>query len=266
MPAACALQSGAGPATAENVRKSAAMSGRFEPLVLCYHATSASWDHHLSVAPRALERQIQLLLARRYRAARAEDLIAGRGRLLHITFDDAFESVLDALSAVEHLRVPATVFACTGLADRGRPFPAWKLSNGTTFRQSDLRTLDWDSLRDLTERGVEVGSHTVSHPHLTRLSDLELERELRESREHLEAELGRRCRFLAYPFGDHDQRVRAATRNAGYEAAFALPGMASPFDPFRIPRIGIWRKDGFVRFVLKTSLTRHPIGTLRRWR
>jgi peptidoglycan/xylan/chitin deacetylase (PgdA/CDA1 family) len=241
------------------------MSQRFKPLVLCYHATSASWDHHLSVAPRILERQIQLLLARRYRAASAEDLIAGRGRLLHVTFDDAFGSVLDALSALERLRVPATVFACTGLADHGRPFPAWKLSGGTTFSESDLRTLDWDNLRDLTERGVEVGSHTVSHPHLTRLSDLELERELRESREQLETELGRRCRFLAYPFGDHDERVRAATRSAGYEAAFALPGKARPFDRFGIPRIGVWRKDGLARFVLKTSLARRPIGALRGW-
>jgi len=241
------------------------MSRRFEPLVLCYHATSASWDHHLSVAPNALERQIRLLLARRYRAARAEDLIAGRGRLLHVTFDDAFESVLDALPALERLRIPATVFACTGLADRGRPFPAWKLTGPRNFTESDLRTLDWDRLRNLSERGVEVGSHTVSHPHLTQLSDLELERELRESREQLEAELGRRCRFVAYPFGDHDGRVRAATRNAGYEAAFALPGRSRPFDAFGIPRIGIWRKDGLVRLVLKTSVTRHPIGRLRRW-
>jgi peptidoglycan/xylan/chitin deacetylase (PgdA/CDA1 family) len=242
------------------------MSRRFKPLVLCYHAAAATWDHHLSVPPRALERQLRLLIAQRYRAVPAAELVAGGGRLLHVTFDDAFRSVLDALPVIERLGVPATVFACAGLADGGQAFPIAKLPDDTRIAASDLRTLSWDGLRALVERGHEVGSHTVSHPHLTRISDLELTRELRESREHLESELGRRCRFLAYPYGDHDRRVRVAAREAGYEAAFALPGRARPFDPFGIPRVGIWRKDGLVRFMLKTSAARRPIGTLRRSR
>lgn len=242
------------------------MSRRFKPIVLCYHATAGGWEHQLSVSPDALERQIRLLLARRYRAVPAAELMAGRGRLFHVTFDDAFRSVHDALPAMERLGVQATVFACTGLADGGRRFPVVKLPGDPTPAESDLRTMSWDELRALVERGHEVGSHTVSHPRLTQISDQELGRELRESREQLESELGRRCRFLAYPFGDHDTRVRVAAREAGYEAAFALPGKARPFDSFGVPRVGIWRKDGLVRFMLKTSAARRPIGTLRRWR
>lgn len=242
------------------------MSRRFKPLVLCYHATAATWDHRLSVSPRTLERQIRLLLARRYRPVRAAELVAGNGRLLHVTFDDAFRSVLDALPVMERLGVPATVFACAGLADGPRPFPVVKLPGDPRPADSDLRTMSWDELRALVERGHEVGSHTVSHPHLTRISDPELARELRESREHIESELGRRCRFLAYPYGDHDRRVRVAAREAGYEAAFALPGKARPFDPWGVPRVGLWRKDGLVRFMVKTSAARRPIGTFRRWR
>jgi peptidoglycan/xylan/chitin deacetylase (PgdA/CDA1 family) len=240
------------------------MSRRFEPVVLCYHAVSERWAHHLSVSPQSLERQVRLLLARGYRAVPAADVVAGRGRLLHVTFDDAFRSVLDAQPALERLGVPATVFACAGLADGGQPFPVSKLYG--TPGATDLLTLNWDGLRGLVERGIEVGSHTVSHPHLTRLTDLELERELRESRERLESELGRRCRYLAYPDGDHDARVRAVARETGYEAAFALPGRAKPFDPFGIPRVGVWRKDGLARFALKTSATRRAIGFLRGWR
>jgi peptidoglycan/xylan/chitin deacetylase (PgdA/CDA1 family) len=239
------------------------MPDRFEPVVLCYHAVSERWAHHLSVSPQTLERQVRLLLARRYCAVPAKEVVGGRGRLFHVTFDDAFRSVFDALPRLERLGVPATVFACTRLADGGLPFPVSKLYGSPG---DDLRTLDWDGLRELVERGIEVGSHTVSHPHLTGLTDHELAREVTHSRERLEAELGRRCRFLAYPDGDHDERVRGAAREAGYEAAFALPGRTKPFDPFAIPRAGVWRKDGLVRFTLKTSSARGTIGALRGWR
>lgn len=247
-------------------RESRTVSKRFEPIVLCYHAVSERWEHRLSVPPQALERQVRLLLRRRYRPVPAAAVAAGRGRLLHVTFDDAFQSTLDALPALELLGVPATVFACAGLADGGLPFPVLTSADAGTTTEADLRTLDWDGLRELVERDVEVGSHTVSHPYLTQLTDAELDRELRESRERLESELDRRCRFVAYPYGDHDERVRAAARAAGYEAAFALPGRARPFARFGIPRIGIWRKDRTGRVLLKTSAARRPLGALRRWR
>ena len=64
-----------------------------------------------------------------------------------------------------------------------------------------------------------------------------------------------RCRFLAYPFGEEDARVRLAARSSGYDAAFALPGNQSSADPYAVPRIGIWRKDGTLRAALKTSAT-----------
>jgi peptidoglycan/xylan/chitin deacetylase (PgdA/CDA1 family) len=239
---------------------------RFEPLVLCYHATSATWSHRLSVSPDVLERQLRLLIRRRYRAVPAADVVGGRGRLLHVTFDDAFQSVLDVVPVLERLGVPATVFACSDLADGGRTFPIMRLPGDADPPAADLRTLSWDGLRALVERGHEVGSHTASHPFLSQISARELRRELVDSRERLEAGLGRPCRFLAYPYGDHDERVREAARQAGYDAAFALPGRARPFDRFGVPRIGIWQKDGLARFTLKTSVARRPVGALRRWR
>ena len=59
------------------------------PLVLCYHAVSDAWSHPLAVRPRALERQLRSLLRRRLRPVDAADVVAGNGRLLHVTFDDA---------------------------------------------------------------------------------------------------------------------------------------------------------------------------------
>jgi peptidoglycan/xylan/chitin deacetylase (PgdA/CDA1 family) len=222
------------------------------PLVLCYHAVSDGWDDVLSVGPLALERQLRRLLALRYRPASAGEAVAHRGRVLHVTFDDAFRSVHAAVPVLERLGVPATVFACTGYAERGDPLAVPELAAEAAAHPGELATMTWDELRSLAERGVEVGSHTVTHAHLRRLAHDDLARELRDSRERLEAELDRPCRFLAYPYGEEDGRVRRAAREAGYEAAFGLSpdGVA---DRFAVPRVGIWRHDGLARVTLKTA-------------
>jgi peptidoglycan/xylan/chitin deacetylase (PgdA/CDA1 family) len=114
--------------------------------------------------------------------------------------------------------------------------------------------MTWDDLRVLAADGVEVGSHTETHRHLPSLSELELERELKESRRRLEDELGRPCRFLAYPYGEESPRVQDAARAAGYDAAFALPGPSGrPVNPFALRRVGVYLRDNRLRFRLKTS-------------
>jgi peptidoglycan/xylan/chitin deacetylase (PgdA/CDA1 family) len=230
-------------------------TGRFGPLVLCYHAASDGWEHKLSVPPAALERQLGLLLAW-YRPVPADGLLTSGRRALHVTFDDAYRSIDAVLPALRRRGVPATVFACSGYADDGRPLDVPELADEVAAQPAELATMGWDELRALADDGVEIGSHTVSHPHLPRLDDAELRRELTESREHIADELRRPCRYLAYPFGDEGGRVRAAARAAGYEAAFSLPGAASPVDAFGIPRLGVWRKDHLPRLLAKVAFAR----------
>jgi peptidoglycan/xylan/chitin deacetylase (PgdA/CDA1 family) len=217
----------------------------------------------MSVAPTMIERQLRLLLARRLRPAGAADVAHGRGRLLHVTFDDAYTSVRHVLPVLERLRVPATVFAATGFVGTTLRVP--ELAQEAETHPHELETMGWDELRGLGERGVEVGSHTVSHPHLPRLTDEELARELVDSRIRLEDELGRRCALLAYPFGDEDRRVQEAARRAGYEAAFALPGRDSWPSRYAIPRVGVYQRDGIVRTALKTvTAVRRPAAAALR--
>jgi len=239
------------------------------PLVLCYHAISDTWRDPLSVSPGVFERQVRAVLQRGYRPASAAETIAGRGKLLHVTFDDAFRSVSRALPALDRLGAPATVFVCPALADGAEPFAVPELDPRAPEQTEELDTMGWDELGGLVERNIEVGSHTLTHPHLTTLGDRELLSELQLSRERLEDELGVRCRFLAYPYGEEDERVRAAVRSSGYEAAFALPGKQSPLDIYALPRVGIWRKDGSVRVSVKTSqvgrrLLADPLNSARR--
>lgn len=239
------------------------MSSNSTPLVLCYHAVSDEWNHTLSVSPAALRRQMRLVLARRYRPVAAGDVL-GSGRVVHVTFDDAFRSVLSALPMLDELHVPTTVFVCSGYADHGVPLAVPELADEARDHPRELATMDWDTLRELAERGVEVGSHTMSHAHLSAVSDDELAWELRESRERIESQIGRPCRFLAYPYGEHDARVRAAARSCGYEAAFSLAARNRPLDRFALPRVGVWRHDGLLRTTLKTSAARYAIAALHR--
>lgn len=225
------------------------MSARFAPLVLCYHAVSATWPNELAVAPDVLVSQVKALVRRGYRPASADEILGGRGRLLHVTFDDAYRSVLAALPPLESLGVRATVFASPAFADEGGVVDPGAVGE----EGEETRSLDWDGLAGVAERGHEVGSHSLTHARLTELSDAELAQELVVSRERLEVRLGRPCRYVAYPHGDHDRRVRLAARAAGYEAGFAIPGRRRPIDPFAIPRVGLYRKDGRLRFALKTS-------------
>lgn len=225
-------------------------------LVLCYHSVSDEWEHQLAVRTRAFERQLASLLRRGFRPVAAEAVLDGGRRSLHVTFDDAYADIGGALGTLERLGVPATVFASTAFADEGRPLDVPELADEAAARPERLRTMTWEQLRGIAERGVTIGSHTVNHPHLPTLSDSELDRELGDSRARIEDELGRPCRLFAYPYGEHDDRVRAAVRRVGYDAAFALWAGSSRRDRFALPRVDLYRRDDGLRGTLKTSFVK----------
>jgi peptidoglycan/xylan/chitin deacetylase (PgdA/CDA1 family) len=162
------------------------------------------------------------------------------------SFDDAFRSAAAVFPALEQLGVRVQIFVCTGYAGDGRPLTIPELA-GDDPKQ--LVTMAWDELRAHAERGVGIGSHGVSHAHLARLSDDELRRELTDSKAALEDELGRPCRELAYPYGEHDERVRRFTRAAGYERAYGLHRDGA--DALALRRLDLYRRHTPVRTLLR---------------
>ena len=239
------------------------MSRRFRSLILCYHAASDTWPCGLSLAPHEIERQLRGLLRRGYRPATAAETLSGERGRLHVTFDDAYRSVWSLVPALERFGVRATVFACSAYADDGRSLDIPELAEENAAHPGESETMDWDALRELADRGHEIGSHTVTHPHLTELSDGDLDRELRESRERIATELRRPCRFVSYPYGDEDERVQRSARAVGYDAAFALPGRDAPVNLHALPRVGVYRRDTGLRFKLKTTALARRAASLR---
>jgi peptidoglycan/xylan/chitin deacetylase (PgdA/CDA1 family) len=153
---------------------------------------------------------------------------------------------------LERLGLPPTIFVCTSYARTGAPLDIGELAGDD---RDQLRTMTWDELRAHCERGVCVGSHGRSHAHLTELGDEQLRSELRDSKQEIEDELGRPCAELAYPYGEHDMRVRTAARVAGYELAYGLS--ESGRDQYALPRLDLYRRHAPWRaMLLATPLRR----------
>ena len=239
------------------------------PIVLCYHAVSESWSAPLSVTPRGLERQIRLLRARGYHGETFTEAVLGTRseRTVAITFDDAYRSVFElAFPILSRGGFRGTVFVPSAFADTESPM-AWPGIDHWLGgpHEAELRPMSWDQLRRLAEAGWEIGSHTRTHPRLTQLDDESVARELAGSRRDCERGLGRPCRSLAYPYGDHDERIVRAARDAGYAAACTLPADWHRLDPLCWPRIGVYHPDHPLRFRLKLSPAVGRLRASRAW-
>jgi peptidoglycan/xylan/chitin deacetylase (PgdA/CDA1 family) len=206
-----------------------------KPLVLCYHLVSPTWEHRLAISPKQLLRQVRVL-------ARWWDV--------RVTFDDGFRSAATVFPQLRDLGVPIQLFICSGYADDGRPLTIPELDGDD---QLELATMTWDEVRAHADDGVSIGAHTVSHPHLRTLGNEEVLRELRDSKEEIETVLGRSCTDFAYPYGDHDPRVRSAVRAAGFERAYAL-AHGTWNDPYELPRLDLYRVHNVPK-TIKASLS-----------
>jgi peptidoglycan/xylan/chitin deacetylase (PgdA/CDA1 family) len=228
---------------------------------------SDSWPASLSISAERFEEQLTALLRRGYvpKTFSAAVRDGGNGRTLAVTFDDGYRSVIQlALPVLSRLGAPATVFVPTDFVGTGRPM-SWpgidRWLGGPHERE--LVPMDWDELRGLQDAGWEIGSHSRSHPRLTRVSDNELSQELGSSRQTLEERLGVPCRSIAYPYGDVDRRVARAAGAAGYEAGGGLAPYGLGARPLRWPRVGVYREDSDRRFALKVSRLARRVGLAR---
>jgi len=124
--------------------------------------------------------------------------------------------------------------------------------------------LSWDQVREMSQNGMEFGSHTADHPILTHIPLAQVEQELVNSREKIEAEIGKPVIAFAYPNGgyaDFSSEVTRRVAQAGYQVAFTLIGGAARYaevrkNPLAIRRIPLSGLDTFPRFLTKLMFGR----------
>ena len=211
--------------------------------VLVYHGLGRPDDARLLISPEQLEAHVRYLERRGFEFKTADELTgAPASGTVVLTFDDGLRTALtDVAPLLARLGVRATFYVSPGLFGKQH----WQVSG------DEGRLLDADDAKALVEAGMELGSHTMSHPDLRKLSDEDLASELEESKAAIEKITGGPCRTFAYPYGLYDDRVTEATAAAGYELAFGwLPG---PWQPMAAPRMPAPPRHGAMRLALKLA-------------
>ena len=219
------------------------------PLSLTFHGVAdvplRDDVHRLFVRPADLRRYVETLRGWGYELlafsewARRVGEGTGGG-CAAVTFDDGFADNLHVLAPLLHeLGVPATVFVISG--QLGAPHAAAPFA----------RILERDEVVALSETGVEIGAHTMSHPDLTLLDEEAAYRELRGSRDDLEDLLGKPVTVAAYPYGRATPATLAAARRAGFDAACRAVGLGNWTDPLDLPRQDIGNRSSIVGLRLK---------------
>ncbi len=217
-------------------------SGRFH--ILAYHRIGPERSLDGLVITREIFLEQMRYLRQRCRPMRLGQLVEAmhRGdpippRAVAVTFDDGYaDTYTAAFPILRRLRIPATVFITTGYVDRRLRLP------------SSAPPLSWSGVKAMHRAGIEIGSHTVTHPHLTQCSLVRVRRELVASRRRIEDQLNGPVTLFAYPFGDlssFNRTIRDCVQEAGYQAAcsYLLGHNGADTDPYALRRVNTVRNE-----------------------
>ena len=143
-------------------------------------------------------------------------------RAITVTFDDGYlDNYENAYPVLQEYRIPATVFLATDFIGTD-VIPPWDRARYTGKK---TLMLSWKQVREMSDGGISFGSHTLTHPLLTRIPRRQAQKEIRLSREIIEQQAGQAVTSFAYPSGDFNSDIKRIVQDAGYSAAVStVPG------------------------------------------
>lgn len=190
----------------------------------------------LYVSEQLFARQLAELREAGFRAQPLTDALVAepeRRPRIGITFDDGFCNVLrHGLETLARHRFRAIEFL---VADQLGKSNEWEQ------REGEVREplMDPAEVREWLTAGHEIGSHSLTHPFLTRLPRAQAREEIAASRKKLQDLFGRAIEHFCYPYGDWNETVRDLVQDAGYKTActtdFGINMAATP--PLALKRI-----------------------------
>ncbi|HYI10461.1 MAG TPA: polysaccharide deacetylase family protein [Thermoanaerobaculia bacterium] len=218
--------------------------------VLCYHIVEAPAAPRMHIDRDTFRQHLRYLEMTGYNVVplrHVYEFVTGKRPSLPknavvITIDDGWRSTYtEAFPELQKRKFPFTVFIYPNIIG--------KTSNALT----------WEQIKEMADAGVDIQSHALSHPFLTRrrhrsMTDDQytawLRKELAESKRILEKNAGTKVQFIAYPYGDYDDRVAEAAGKAGYTAALTCDfgRVKKGSDPLKMKRFVIDDKMDFAAF------------------
>lgn len=234
--------------------------------ILCYHevddgeahetiprrsATSSGESERLryTATVENFNAQLDYLQANGYSViplAQLVDYLAGKTdsippKSVVITVDDGWSCAYHHIAPeLQKRKLPWTLFVYPKIVGRG--------SHAVT----------WDEVSALAKEGVDVESHSFTHPFLTEVSSDLLHHELADSRALIEKSTNEPVRFFCYPYGAFNDTVVAAVKDSGYVAALTTQRgpVTRSSDPLKLDRYlvhGDTTLDEFKTFLIGAS-------------
>ena len=172
-----------------------------------------------------------------------------RSNLVMLSFDDGYlDTLTRALPILTSYGFTATCFV---VSDAMGTHNSWDAA----YLQDEKPLMTQQQVQQWLAAGMEVGSHSCSHPRLAELAAADAEREVAGSRAALHAALGVAIEQFAYPYGSFSSSTAELVRRVGYASAVTVvPGIAGASDDrYRLPRILVDGESGWLKFLLQVA-------------
>jgi peptidoglycan/xylan/chitin deacetylase (PgdA/CDA1 family) len=211
--------------------------------ILMYHyirevdQTVDPMGYRLSVSPTQFAAQLAWLAQEGYVTLRMDEAAAclqgKRGcppRAIVLTFDDGYmDAYTDALPLLQKHGFVATFYVVAAfIGEHGY--------------------MGWDELEQLRDAGMEIGSHTLTHPNLTILSRDQASYEILHSAEIIGGNLQVPMHSFCYPIGKFTPLVKSLVQEAGYTNAVTTMQSGYQGDGYALPRLRISGEMGQLGF------------------
>ena len=236
------------------------------PRVLMYHMVREHIDgakfNKLRVKPIEFEKQVAWMKAEGFHFVTMQELQANWGKhpekTVAITFDDGYLDNLEhAYPILEKYQAKATIYVVVDRHDRD--WSTYKKAHHNSGELAREPKLNDEQVKFLAQSGVvEIGSHTLTHANLSKLSDEECLAELTQSKQALEIITQQLVMSFAYPFGIYSERDVEMAKQAGYSNAVTTRegiDLGHP-DFMQLQRIKISGKDSLFAVKLRLKLGR----------
>lgn len=197
--------------------------------ILMYHYIRDYNNHNdkvganLSVPPQVFNNQLEVLKQKGYTPITFNDVVNGKlpQKPIILTFDDGYADFYqNAFPILKQKNMTAVSYIITSF------------KNGNYM--SD------DQIKEISVYGIEIGSHTIDHPDLSKTSEAKAEREINQSKKDLEALIGKSIVSFCYPAGKYNDQTIEITRKAGFKyATTTKAGIGEIRHPFELSRYRI---------------------------